>query len=241
MASTVFYQYCMFVFIKWMLHRRVFLLLCLPWNHHLFNLLFFDAQNSQTTSFPYYFNLDIDKELTLTPILNYGGGVDSSQRFDFDYRQAISGGNFNSKLTFDTTIENQNTEKWLKNGSLINNYNQNINEKFTINLSSALQTSKNYIQQTNPNDDLSYSTSLSSSIELNGYNLYKIDDQLKINITNYQSNQNNEDNKTLPTVLPFINFYTGESYFKNRKYTNTLEFYNIFRDKKTKINLIPLN
>lgn len=200
------------------------------------NFLFFDAQNSQTASFPYYFNLDVDKELTFTPILNYGGGVDSSQRFDFDYKRIISGGNFSSKLTFDTTIENQNTEKWLKQGSLINNYNQNINEKFQISLSSALQTSKNYIQETNPNDDLSYSTSLSSSIELNGYNLYKIDDQLKINITNYQSNQNNENNKTLPTVLPFINFTTGESYFNNRKYTNTLEFYNIFREKNTDIH-----
>ena len=42
---------------------------------------FIDAKTSQNASFPYYFNIDIDKELTLTPILKYGGGVDSSQRF----------------------------------------------------------------------------------------------------------------------------------------------------------------
>ena len=38
----------------------------------------------------------------------------------------------------------------------------------------------------------------------------KIDDKIRVNISNYQSNQNNEDNKTLPTILPYINFYSGK-------------------------------
>ena len=29
--------------------------------------------------------ISIDKELTFTPIIKYGGGVDSSQRFLFDF------------------------------------------------------------------------------------------------------------------------------------------------------------
>ena len=36
------------------------------------NLNFFDTSVSQSTSFPYYFNISKDKELTFTPILNYG-------------------------------------------------------------------------------------------------------------------------------------------------------------------------
>ena len=39
-------------------------------------LNFFDTKTSQTTSFPYYFNLSQDKELLFTPMINYGGGVD---------------------------------------------------------------------------------------------------------------------------------------------------------------------
>ena len=168
------------------------------------NLNFFDTKISQSTSFPYYFNLSEDKELTFTPILNYGGGIDSSQRFKFDYNQILSGGNLKTNLTFDTTFENKNSEKWLKEGSLINIYNKNINEKFNLKFSSALETSKNYIQQTNPNNDLSYSSSLSTSIDIYGYNLNKIDDKLRINLKNYQSNQKGEDNETLPTILPYI-------------------------------------
>ena len=40
-------------------------------------LNFFDTKTSQSTSFPYYFNIAVDKELLFTPIINYGGGVDS--------------------------------------------------------------------------------------------------------------------------------------------------------------------
>ena len=49
------------------------------------NFFFFDTQTSQSTSIPYYFAISEDKELTLTPTLNYGGGVDSSQTTRFEY------------------------------------------------------------------------------------------------------------------------------------------------------------
>ena len=87
------------------------------------------------------------------------------------------------------------------------------------------------MQQVNPNNELSYSSSLESKININGYNLYRIDDNLNLNISNYQSKQNNEDNKILPTILPFINYYSGLQNIKSYKYSNTLETYNIFRDK----------
>ena len=37
-----------------------------------------------------YFNIDVDKELLFTPTINYGGGVDSSQRFNLDYNHMRS-------------------------------------------------------------------------------------------------------------------------------------------------------
>ena len=123
--------------------------------------------------------LDIDKELLFTPIINYGGGVDSSQRFIFDYNQILSGGNFKTDLTFDSNFENKNNNKWFTDASLITNYNKNINENYRIKIDSALQTSKNYIQITKPNDDLSYTNSLSTNFNLEGFNLRKIDDQFK--------------------------------------------------------------
>ena len=169
-------------------------------------------------------------------MIKYGGGVDSSQRFNFNYNQLLSGGNIKTNLTFDTTFENQNSEKWLKEGSLINVYNKNLNEKFKLKFSSALETSKNYIQQTEPNNDLSYSSSLNTSLDIYGYNLNKIDDKIRLNITNYQSNQDGEDNRILPTILPYINYYTGEKIIKKFKYSNNLEFYNIMRDSATDIH-----
>ena len=67
-------------------------------------LNFFDTKTSQSISFPYYFNISIDKELLFTPMINYGGGIDSSQRFKFDYNQILSGGNFKTDLTFDSNF-----------------------------------------------------------------------------------------------------------------------------------------
>ena len=136
---------------------------------------FFDTKTSQSTSFPYYFNLSIDKELLFTPIINYGGGIDSSQRFIFDYNQIISGGIIKTDLTFDSNFENKNNNDWFSDASLITNYNKNLNENYRINIKSALQTSKNYIQITKPNDDLSYTNSLRSSFNLEGYKFSKQD------------------------------------------------------------------
>ena len=74
------------------------------------NLNFFDTKVSQATSFPYYVNISEDKELTFTPTINYGGGISSSQRFNFDYNHLISGGKFSSNLTVDSTFEKENSE-----------------------------------------------------------------------------------------------------------------------------------
>ena len=194
-------------------------------------LNFFDTKTSQTISFPYYFNISIDKELLFTPIINYGGGVDSSQRFNFDYNQILSGGSLKSDLTFDTNLENQNNNKWLNDASLITKYNSNLNENYRIQIESALQTSKNYIQRTKPNDDLSYTNSLSSNFNIEGFDLNRIDDYLSLNINFYQTNQENEDNKTIPTVLPKIKYFSGYSRKFGSVSNSSYEFYNIFREK----------
>ena len=200
------------------------------------SLNFFDTKTSQSNSFPYYFNISRDKELLFTPMINYGGGVDTSQRFVFDYNQIISGGNFNTDLTFDSNFENKNNNKWLSDASLITNYQKNLNEKFKMEFQSALQSSKNYIQRTNPNDDLSYTNSLSTYLNLEGFNLNQIDDYFKVNLNFYQTNQENEDNKTTPTVLPKIKYFSGYS-SKNEYITNsTYEFYNIFREKSSLVH-----
>ena len=199
-------------------------------------LNFFDTKTSQSTSFPYYFNISMDKELLFTPIINYGGGVDSSQRFVFDYNQILSGGNFKTDLTFDSNFENQNNNKWLSDASLITNFNKNINNTYRIQIDSALQTSKNYIQITKPNDDLSYQTSLSTNLNLEGYNINKIDDYLKLSLNFYQTNQENEDNKIIPTVLPKIKYFTGYNNKFGNETNSTYEFYNIFRDKSTTVH-----
>ncbi len=194
-------------------------------------LNFFDTKTSQSTSFPYYFNISVDKELIFTPIINYGGGVDASQRFIFDYNQLISGGNFKTELTFDSNFENENNNKWVSDASLITNFNKNLNQNYRVNIDSALQTSKNYIQITKPNDELSYTNSLSTNLNLEGFNLRKLDDQLKISLNFYQTNQENEDNKILPIVLPKIKYFTGYNYQFGNKSNSTYEFYNIFREK----------
>ena len=149
-------------------------------------LNFLDTKTSQSISVPYYFNISLDKELTFTPQINYGGGTDSSQRFLFEYNQIISGGNFSTDLTFDSNFENQNNNKWLNDASLITNYDQNINSNYRFSVESALQTSQNYIQRTIPDDDLSYNTSLSSKLKLEGFDLRNRDDYLETNINFYQ-------------------------------------------------------
>ena len=199
-------------------------------------LNFFDTKTSQSTSFPYYFNIDIDKELLFTPIINYGGGVDASQRFIFDYNQILSGGIFKTDLTFDSNFENKNSNKWLTDASLITNFSKNLNHQYRINIDSALQTSKNYIQITKPNDDLSYTNSLSTNFNLEGFNLRKIDDQLNLSINFYQTNQENEDNKTIPTVFPKFKYFSGYQNRLGYLSHSTYEVYNIFREKSSIIH-----
>ena len=197
------------------------------------SLKFWDTKISQTTSFPYYFNIAEDKELTFTPLLNYGGGVNSSQRFIFDYNQLIPGGTLNTDLTFDSNFEKTNNNKWLSDASLITNYNQNLNEKFTLNISSALQTSNNYIQISDPNNELSYKSSLKTSLKLLGYNIKKFDDNISIDLSTYLVSQNNEDNKTTPRILPFIEYNSGNYKIGYTDTNHALTFYNIFRENNT--------
>ena len=199
-------------------------------------LNFFDTKTSQSLSFPYYFNIDVDKELLFTPTINYGGGVDSSQRFNLDYNQILSGGEFKSDLTFDSNFENKNNNKWLSDASLITSYKKNINQNYRIEIDSALETSKNYIQITKPNDDLSYTNSLRTNIMLEGFNLKKIDDQLRVNLGFYQTNQNDEDNKTIPIVLPRIKYHSGYFNKNGNVSDSTYEFYNIFREKSSLVH-----
>ena len=196
-------------------------------------LNFLDAKVVQNVSLPYYFNLAMDKELTLTPKFNYGGGVDSSQRFIFDYDQLISGGELKLDYSMDTTLENQNNEKWFKNASLITEYNQNLNETYKININSALETSRSYIQSTDPNNQLSYAHSLSTSINLYGYNIFKIDDSLHTHITTYQATQGKENNKTTPKILPYVSFNLGKNKIFNKEYNSNIEYYNILREANT--------
>ena len=196
-------------------------------------LNFFDTKTSQSISFPYYFNISSDKELLFTPIINYGAGVDSSQRFNFDYNQILSGGNLKTDLTLDSNFEDENNNKWLSDASLITSYNKNINENYRIKINSALQTSNNYIQRTKPNDDLSYTSSLSTSINLEGFNLNKFDDYLNINFSYYQTNQKSDDNETIPIVFPDFKYFTGHKNIYGSESNGTYEFYNIIRDKNT--------
>ena len=200
------------------------------------SLNFFDTKTSQSLAFPYYFNISLDKELLFTPVLNYGGGVDTSQRFIFDYNQLLSGGKLQTNLSFDSNFEKSNNKNWLTNASLINNYEKNLNTNYRVKINSALQTSEDYIQITKPNDELSYTTSLSTKINLEGFNLNKKDDYFKGNISFYQSNQQNEDNKTIPMVLPNLKYYSGLSKNDNFNSSINYEFYNIIREKNTSIH-----
>ena len=191
------------------------------------------ARSSQSASFPYYFALDEDKELLLTPTINYGGGVDSSQRVVGVYDQIISGGSLNFTISSDTNFENQNNETWFRDASIVTNIDKNINEKFKFSLNSAFQTSPTYLRRTDQNNFLNRKTSLTTSANLNGYNLRKIDDNLYTNISGYQVVRNGEDNKTLPTTFPYIKYSAGTQILGKTKYNQKISFYNIFRDTAT--------
>ena len=195
---------------------------------------FLDIEHAQSLALPYYFALSEDKELYFTPRFNYGGGVDSSQRFRSKYHQVISGGTLNVNIAVDSKIENENNEDWLQDASIITDYQQNINEKFHLNIHSAFQSSPTYLRRTDKNNILNRDNALTSSLHLNGYNLRKIDDRLSLNITGYQVVKNNENNKTTPTTLPFIKYSTGIYRYNNKtKYIHEYSGYNIFRELGT--------
>ncbi len=198
--------------------------------------MFLGTKTSQMVSFPYYFAIAEDKELLLTPTLHYGGGVDASQRVVGVYDQLISGGAIGIKMAADTNLENDNNESWLRDASIITNFNKNLNEKFRVNLNSAFQTSPTYLRRSDQNNFLNRKTSLSTSVNLDGYNLRKFDDHLHANITGYQVVRNGEDNKTTPTTFPYVKFSAGTQTIDKTKYNQKVSFYNIFRDKATDVH-----
>ena len=84
--------------------------------------------------------------------------------------------------------------------------------------------------------NLSYTNSLSTNFNLEGFNLRKIDDQLNISLNFYQTNQENEDNKTIPTVFPKIKYFSGYNNQYGNISNSNFEFYNIFREKSTLVH-----
>jgi len=197
------------------------------------NFNFLDTKTSQSTSLPYYFAISEDKEMLLTPTINYGGGVDASQSIVGEYDQLISGGAISIKMSTDTDLENDNNESWLRDASIITKFNKNINEKFKINLDSAFQTSPTYLRRTDQNNFLNRKSALNTSVNLDGYYLRKIDDHLNVNVSGYQIVRNNEDNKTTPTTFPYIKYSAGTNTINETNYNQDIGFYNIFRDLST--------
>ena len=175
---------------------------------------FFDTKVSQSTSLPYYLALSEDKEMLITPTLNYGGGVDNSQRINIDYYQLTSGGNLYFDILADTNFENENTENWLREGSVISSYNSNLNENYNIVIESSFQSSPTYIRRTNQNNLLNRNNTLSTKLNLKGYDLREKGDNLDLNISGYQVVRNNEDNKTTPTTFPYISYSTNQYEYK---------------------------
>ena len=194
---------------------------------------FLDIEHGQSLALPYYFAISENSELYFTPRFNYGGGVDSSQTFLGDYNQVISGGSLSVDISIASTIEDKNNEDWLQDASIITNYNQNLNEKFHLSISTAFQSSPTYLRRTDKNNILNRDNALTSALNLNGYNLRKIDDRLSFNITGYQVVKKNDNNKTTPTTFPFVKYSTGFNRYKKTKYVQEYSGYNIFRELGT--------
>ena len=110
------------------------------------------------------------------------------------------------------------------------NYNQNLNEYYKISTETSLLTSKEFLKKYEPDKEINYETSLKTSANLTGYNLYKFDDRMNLNFSTYQSVKNNDDNDKIPTVLPFIEYDNGIIYYKKSTFNNQFNFYNIFRN-----------
>ena len=194
---------------------------------------FLSTKVEQQLSFPYYFAIDLDKELLITPTINYGGGVDSSQIITYKYNQSISGGQLSINASSDTNLENQNNESWLRDASIILKLNQNLNENYNMSLSSAFQTSPTYLRRTDQNNLLNRKSTLATTFNLNGYEVLEQNDTLAFTIAGYQVVRNNEDNKTTPTSFPYVKYVSGVRDYKGNRYKNNLTAYNIFRDIST--------
>ena len=194
---------------------------------------FLDTKTAQSFSTPYYFAIDEDKELLLTPTIRYGGGVDSSQRITYKYNQLLSGGQLSINSSMDTNLENDNNESWLRDASIIIGLDQILNENYNMGFSSALQTSPTYLRRTDQNNLLNRQSSLTTSFNLNGYEINEPNDHLSFNISSYQVVRNKEDNKTTPTSLPYVTYSFGNRLIKGNDISNNLLFYNLFRDIAT--------
>ncbi|PPR46905.1 MAG: LPS-assembly protein LptD [Alphaproteobacteria bacterium MarineAlpha5_Bin9] len=197
------------------------------------NFNFLDTKITQSISLPYYFAIDEDKELLLTPTINYGGGVDASQKINYQYKQVLSGGTLGIDASTQTNLENENNESWLRDGSIQTNLKQNINKNYRMELSSAFQTSPTYLRRTDQNNILNRKNSLNSTLNIFGYDIINKNDYLEFNISGYQVVRNNEDNKTTPTSFPYIKYTSNNKSYQNYSYKNHYNYYNIFRDKAT--------
>ena len=194
---------------------------------------FLDTKTAQSVSLPYYFAIDVDKELLLTPTLKYGGGVDASQRIAYKYNQLISGGDLSINASNDTNLENDNNEHWLRDASISIGLTQKINEQYHMSFSSALQTSPTYLRRTDQNNILNRKNTLSTSFNLNGHEVFEPNDTIGFRIAGYQVVRNNEDNKKTPTSLPHITYAFGNRSYQGFSVYNNLLFYNLFRDIAT--------
>ena len=192
-----------------------------------------NTKTTQSISTPYYFAMSEDKALLFTPTIRSGGGVDTSQTLEFDYQQLISGGIFNFDTSFDTTLENKDNEDWFKDASIIANYKKNLNQNYNIKIESAFQTSPTYLRRTDKDNLINRESSLATTLNLNGYDLYNKGDQMNFNISTYQVVKKDEDNKTTPTSLPYISYISPSNEYKNTVYQNYYYFYNIFRETTT--------
>ena len=194
------------------------------------NFNFLDSSVSQSISTPYYFNISQDKELYFTPSIKYGGGVDSSQTVALKYNQILSGGNLSWDYLMATNLEKENNKDWITDAFISLNYNQNLNENYKIDTTTSFQTAKEFLKNNEPDKKINYQSSLKTSANLTGYNLYKFDDKMNLNFSSYQSVKNNEDNSKIPTVLPFIEYDNGLIYFNDSIINNQFNFYNILRN-----------
>ena len=107
---------------------------------------FINTKVEQSVSLPYYFNIDIDKELTFTPIFNYGGGVDSSQHVTYAYKQKNSGGNLAINASSLTNLEYTNSQDWFNDAHINILLDNNFNETWTGSVDTTIQTSQTYLR-----------------------------------------------------------------------------------------------